>query len=64
MSTLHWEIPKLNDSKTTWSKLFRKAQFISESYTGASHLPPGSETPLIKDFSITQNSLEQVRFSL
>uniref|UniRef100_A0A915E7R5 ABC transporter domain-containing protein n=1 Tax=Ditylenchus dipsaci TaxID=166011 RepID=A0A915E7R5_9BILA len=59
MSTLHWEIPKNNFS---WGQLFHKAQAIADKYPAGlvSCLPLGSETPLIKDFSVTQNSLEQV----
>lgn len=59
MSTIHWEIPKVNSS-LTWSKLFRKAQIIFEKYSNSLNLASESETPIIKDFSITQNSLEQV----
>ncbi|CAD5216495.1 unnamed protein product [Bursaphelenchus okinawaensis] len=55
--TQHWEIPR-NDQ--TWSKLFKRAQEIAESYPANAVLPPGSSQPRILDFSLTQNSLEQV----
>lgn len=49
MNTYHWEIPrKGNDS---WSTLYREAEDIATSL---------SVKDLIKDFSVTQNSLEQV----
>jgi hypothetical protein len=40
--------------------MFRRAQQIADKYPHTAHLPLGSERPLIKDFSLTQNSLEQV----
>jgi len=54
MSTYHWEIPRQGDH--SWSKLYRDAQYIASQYSVAS-LP---SQPKIIDFSITQNSLEQV----
>lgn len=60
MATLHWEIPKL-EGEIQWSELFRKAQKIYETFSASNvDLPPGIETPRIKDYSITQNSLEHV----
>ncbi|KAI1729462.1 ABC transporter domain-containing protein [Ditylenchus destructor] len=59
MCTQHWEIPKGPNSR--WGWLFQKAQSIADNYPARAYgLPPGSELPLIKDFSLTQNSLEQV----
>lgn len=40
--------------------LFRKAQAIADRNPANAHHPPGSDAPLIIDYSITQNSLEQV----
>lgn len=60
MATLHWEIPKVADGNS-WSEMFRKAQVLAEKFSASNvDLPPGVETPQIKDFTITQNSLEQV----
>uniref|UniRef100_A0A1I7SQX2 ABC transporter domain-containing protein n=1 Tax=Bursaphelenchus xylophilus TaxID=6326 RepID=A0A1I7SQX2_BURXY len=56
--TQHWEIPRLPGQ--TWSKLFRRAQEIADSHPHQAILPPGSSQPRIIDFSLTQNSLEQV----
>jgi hypothetical protein len=56
MATQHWEIPRTNQS---WSDMFRRAQRIAEKHP-VIVLPLGSERPLIKDFSLTQSSLEQV----
>jgi len=58
IATQHWEIPR--SPEDSWSQMFRKAQTIAERYPCGAHLPLGSDVPLIKDFSLTQNSLEQV----
>jgi len=54
MNTYHWEIPRQGDH--SWSRLYKKTQSIVSQYpvTGL------ADQPKIKDFSITQNSLEQV----
>ncbi|KAE9555651.1 hypothetical protein FO519_001122 [Halicephalobus sp. NKZ332] len=55
MNTYHWEIPRRgNDS---WSELYKKAQKIASAHSMSDII---SEKPMIKDFSVTQNSLEQV----
>ncbi|KAI6235602.1 ABC transporter ced-7 [Aphelenchoides besseyi] len=56
--TQHWEIPRVDGQ--LWSSMFRKAQTIAEKYAHTTHLPIGSDYPLIKDFTLTQNSLEQI----
>ncbi|KAI6175118.1 ABC transporter ced-7 [Aphelenchoides fujianensis] len=60
--TQHWEIPRV--SGQLWSSMFRKAQEIAEKYAHTTHLPIGSDQPMIKDFTLTQNSLEQVLLRL
>lgn len=60
MSTLHWEIPKQGPNKPSWSELFRRAQMIADTYTETANTPYRSEIPVIRDYSITQNSLAQV----
>lgn len=56
MPTYHWDIPRQgNDS---WSTLYKGAQAIAKKY---SIKPPlEHDLPIITDFSVTQNSLEQV----
>lgn len=57
MATLHWDIPRTNQS---WSSMFRRAQRIADKHPSTAHLPTGSELPLIQDFSLTQTTLESV----
>lgn len=58
MCTLHWELPRRANDQ--WSSLYRRAYEIAKEYPETAKPPPGSEIPLIKDFSVTQNSLEEV----
>uniref|UniRef100_A0A1I8C1E1 ABC transporter domain-containing protein n=1 Tax=Meloidogyne hapla TaxID=6305 RepID=A0A1I8C1E1_MELHA len=51
---LRWDIPKTDDR--LWGKLFREAQNLADTYPDS----PSSSRPRIVDFSLTQNSLEQV----
>uniref|UniRef100_A0A7E4WBQ9 ABC transporter domain-containing protein n=1 Tax=Panagrellus redivivus TaxID=6233 RepID=A0A7E4WBQ9_PANRE len=54
MNVLHWEIPRrMEDS---WSDLYRRAQEIANWH----HPTFANDTPMITDFSVTQNSLEHV----
>lgn len=55
MNNYHWEIPRKGNE--SWSALYQKAQEIAERYSSEINI---IEQPIIKDFSITQNSLEQV----
>uniref|UniRef100_A0A915E067 ATPase AAA-type core domain-containing protein n=1 Tax=Ditylenchus dipsaci TaxID=166011 RepID=A0A915E067_9BILA len=56
MSVLHWEIPRQNG--WTWSKLFRQSQAICDRFPV--NTQEQNQKLQIKDFSVTQNSLEQV----
>jgi len=61
MSTLHWEIPR--DERRgagTWSRLFRRAQSLVDGYPLGGRQTESENHPQIKDFSLTQNSLQQV----
>uniref|UniRef100_A0AC34Q995 ABC transporter domain-containing protein n=1 Tax=Panagrolaimus sp. JU765 TaxID=591449 RepID=A0AC34Q995_9BILA len=55
MNTYHWEIPRCGND--LWSNMYKRAQNIALSYSFNDTI---TEKPIIKDFSVTQNSLEQV----
>jgi ATP-binding cassette subfamily A (ABC1) protein 3 len=57
MNTYHWDIPR-ESNNDSWSSLYQRAQEIALKYNKNDDF--GREIPVVKDFSVTQNSLEQV----
>lgn len=57
MNTYHWDIPR-DVNNASWSSLYKRAQEIASNHNKSDDF--GREVPVIKDFSVTQNSLEQV----
>uniref|UniRef100_A0A914I7Q6 ABC transporter domain-containing protein n=1 Tax=Globodera rostochiensis TaxID=31243 RepID=A0A914I7Q6_GLORO len=53
-----WELPKRDNVR--WSKIYRDVQALADKYPVNANLPADSDLPKIVDFSLTQNSLEQV----
>jgi len=66
---LHWEIPKVNKygEQNKWSSLFLNVNELLDELpvngNVIADLPPGEFRPMIKDFTLTQNSLHQVFMS-
>uniref|UniRef100_A0A183BIK8 ABC transporter domain-containing protein n=1 Tax=Globodera pallida TaxID=36090 RepID=A0A183BIK8_GLOPA len=56
--TLRWELPR--QEGISWSMLFKRAQALADEYPVQQHQTEADGLPQIVDFSLTQNSLEQV----